>query len=797
MSIQNSHTTKNIHNKNLMYGKNNELYNNDYNQNINCKKISIADEIEKMKQRRENRKRKIEEEKIHKQEIINDPNYIEKLDSDYEYLIKEKKKIIELNKPKKHTTSENSKIFVCVRKRPIFEKEIKNGEIDCISAINPKIYIYESKMKIDGYSKYIDTNEFYFDNSFNENESSETLYNYTIKPNINLLLKKGVITVFAYGQTGSGKTYTMSSIQNLSIYSIFNNFESNKYNFYISFFEIYSGRLYDLLNNRNKVMALEDKNNKVQIYNLTEKKISSPNEMINIVEFANKVRTTHNTVTNETSSRSHAICNFIIKEKNSDEEFSKLTLVDLAGSERATETQSNNKNRLAEGAEINKSLLALKECIRALEVKGKNLEVHVPFRTSKLTLVLRDSFIDKNQNSKIIMIACVSPGYSSSNHTINTLRYADRLKEKSMKYKVNNNNNNNYSNNINNNVNNSNYINGKTFDEQIEKIGKNYNLKNVKYERQSAHLSKNRKLKLNNNNNSYHSSYRVNTNDINGNKIPNRLIKYNNDNKNKRGKSVNMRRNINSVNPSQIRRHLMDKLRKESSYKSNKSKNNNSLKELNETNDNDDNEKDINEYLNNEDFEDVEEHLEKTPIPFNHQLECFKPNYKKNVMRNDYHNNYNDFSNNIYNNEIIQFPYTPYSDRKKNEKKSKTYQRSIIEKKEKIFDDELNNLNVKEDYIEDNNYNNKIINDFKDEDVVDIFEVGENIISEHMNIIKREASLLSEEGKLISKLKGVDNENNFNMEDYTPYLDNIINEKIDLYKELKRKIQEYKNLTKE
>ena len=66
-----------------------------------------------------------------------------------------------------------------------------------------------------------------------------------------------------------------------------------------------------------------------------------------------------------------------------------------------------------------------------------------------------------------------------------------------------------------------------------------------------------------------------------------------------------------------------------------------------------------------------------------------------------------------------------------------------------------------------------------------------------MNIIKREASLLSEEGKLISKLKGVDNDNNFNMEDYTPYLDNIINEKIDLYKELKRKIQEYKNLTKE
>ena len=66
-----------------------------------------------------------------------------------------------------------------------------------------------------------------------------------------------------------------------------------------------------------------------------------------------------------------------------------------------------------------------------------------------------------------------------------------------------------------------------------------------------------------------------------------------------------------------------------------------------------------------------------------------------------------------------------------------------------------------------------------------------------MNIVKREAVLLSEEGKLISKIKGIDNKNNFNMEDYTPNLENIINEKIELYKELKKKILEYKKVTKE
>lgn len=101
----------------------------------------------------------------------------------------------------------------------------------------------------------------------------------------------------------------------------------------------------------------------------------------------------------------------------------KLLLVDLAGSERAADCQSNNRVRRLEGAEINKSLLALKECVRALDSRN----THIPFRASKLTMVLRDSFM-ASCSSKIVMIACLNPGSSSADHTVNTLRYAERLK---------------------------------------------------------------------------------------------------------------------------------------------------------------------------------------------------------------------------------------------------------------------------------------------------------------------------------------------------------------------------------
>lgn len=94
--------------------------------------------------------------------------------------------------------------------------------------------------------------------------------------------------------------------------------------------------------------------------------------------------------------------------------------------------------RRIESGEINKSLLALKECIRAMYRSGRRRRgsksargcseggIHLPFRNSKLTQVLRESFI--GQRARTCMIAMVAPSLSCAEHSLNTLRYAQLVK---------------------------------------------------------------------------------------------------------------------------------------------------------------------------------------------------------------------------------------------------------------------------------------------------------------------------------------------------------------------------------
>lgn len=104
----------------------------------------------------------------------------------------------------------------------------------------------------------------------------------------------------------------------------------------------------------------------------------------------------------------------------------RLTFIDLAGSERGADTAKASRATRLEGAEINTSLLALKEVIRALAT-GDSM-AHIPFRGSKLTQVLKESFV--GENSRTVMVACIAPNMGNCEHTLNTLRYADRVKER-------------------------------------------------------------------------------------------------------------------------------------------------------------------------------------------------------------------------------------------------------------------------------------------------------------------------------------------------------------------------------
>jgi kinesin family member 2/24 len=78
--------------------------------------------------------------------------------------------------------------------------------------------------------------------------------------------------------------------------------------FYVGFFEIYGGKVSDLLNDKKKLMILEDANSKIQIQGLEYRQASSAKELIEIIDFGHSERTTHCTAANDTSSRSHAVC---------------------------------------------------------------------------------------------------------------------------------------------------------------------------------------------------------------------------------------------------------------------------------------------------------------------------------------------------------------------------------------------------------------------------------------------------------------------------------------------------------
>uniref|UniRef100_A0A452J416 Kinesin-like protein KIF24 n=1 Tax=Gopherus agassizii TaxID=38772 RepID=A0A452J416_9SAUR len=327
--------------------------------------------------------------------------------------------------------TETDKIRVCVRKRPLGLREERRGEVNIIRVEDKETLLLHEKKEAVDLTQYILQHVFYFDEVFGEACTNQDVYMKTAHPLIQHIFNGGNATCFAYGQTGAGKTYTMiGSHQNPGLYAlaakdIFRQLEASQSRrelcVWISFYEIYCGQLYDLLNGRRRLFAREDSKHVVQIVGLREVQVDTVDLLLEVILKGGKERSTGATGVNSDSSRSHAIIQIQIKD-SANRTFGRISFIDLAGSERAADARDSDKQTKMEGAEINQSLLALKECIRALDQE----HAHTPFRQSKLTQVLKDSFIG---NSKTCMIANVSPSHIATEHTLNTLRYADRVKE--------------------------------------------------------------------------------------------------------------------------------------------------------------------------------------------------------------------------------------------------------------------------------------------------------------------------------------------------------------------------------
>jgi len=403
------------------------------------RRSNVVKEIDRLKKNREDRRAKqaeILEEKSAKQNVDpGNPNW------EFLCMIRDYQETLDFNPLQDGDDYLDHQITVCVRKRPLSKKEDKRKETDVITVPNQnQVIAHEPKTKVD-LTKYLENQHFRFDTVFDETAGNELVYKYTARPLVQNIFEGGMATCFAYGQTGSGKTHTMggefhgktqdskNGIYALATKDVFKYLTSPKYKTLklqvsCSYFEIYSGKVFDLLSGKSKLRVLEDGKQQVQVVGLTESVVTCVEDVLKLITSGNNIRTSGQTSANQHSSRSHAVFQIILRTPTAKKPLhGKFSLIDLAGNERGADTSSANRQTRMEGAEINKSLLALKECIRALGRKGS----HLPFRASKLTQVLRDSFI--GNKSKTCMIAMVSPGLASCEHTLNTLRYADRVKE--------------------------------------------------------------------------------------------------------------------------------------------------------------------------------------------------------------------------------------------------------------------------------------------------------------------------------------------------------------------------------
>ncbi|XP_042002759.1 kinesin-like protein KIN-14L isoform X2 [Salvia splendens] len=247
------------------------------------------------------------------------------------------------------------------------------------------------------------------------------------------------VCMFAYGQTGSGKTHTMYGppggstkewgISYLALNDLFKlsdqRSDLTKYEIQVQMVEIYNEQVHDLLAEDSGVKKLEIRScmseNGLALPDATLRPVKSTMDVINLMKLGDMRRSIGSTAINSRSSRSHSVLSVHVYGADTSGSMlrSCLHLVDLAGSERVDKSEVTGDG-LREAQHINKSLSCLVDVITALAQKNS----HIPYRNSKLTLLLQNSL---GGNSKTLMLAHVNPEGDSFGETMSTLKFAQRV----------------------------------------------------------------------------------------------------------------------------------------------------------------------------------------------------------------------------------------------------------------------------------------------------------------------------------------------------------------------------------
>ncbi|XP_066878285.1 kinesin-like protein KIF19 isoform X9 [Kogia breviceps] len=338
--------------------------------------------------------------------------------------------------------SKDQQLMVALRVRPISTAELEEGATLIAHKVAEQMVVLMDPMEDpDDILRAHRSREksYLFDVAFDFTATQEMVYQATTKSLIEGIISGYNATVFAYGPTGCGKTYTMlgtdrePGIYVRTLNDLFCAIEETSndmdYEVSMSYLEIYNEMIRDLLNPALGYLELrEDSKGVIQVAGITEVSTVNAKEVMQLLMKGNRQRTQEPTAANQTSSRSHAVLQVAVSQRSrvgnilQEVRQGRLFMIDLAGSERASQTQ-NRGQRMKEGAHINRSLLALGNCINALSDKSSNK--YINYRDSKLTRLLKDSL---GGNSRTVMIAHISPASSAFEESRNTLTYAGRAK---------------------------------------------------------------------------------------------------------------------------------------------------------------------------------------------------------------------------------------------------------------------------------------------------------------------------------------------------------------------------------